>query len=307
MSIYSNNRLVKNHPNDAWVKIFQFIEPKTTVLDIGCSSGKLGAALKQEKQTTVVGFDIDKADIKLAKKNLDEAYVVDAEKDDLTKFGTFDYIIMADVIEHLVDPVSVLKKAKHLLKPKGKLIFSIPNMANVTTRIELLKGKFTYKDFGLLDRTHLHFYDTEEVYRVFSEAGMVIGEMDCTLRPIPEDLLKQELADVGMELTPKLKKILNKPDAAIYQFIGEARPGETSKKMNPKSTTQLDIISVEIEGIRNDYEKQLTERDDILGRLDQEKHRLEHELNGILNSRSWKLVQKAQKVKKRISPRKKAS
>lgn len=303
MSVYSNNRLVKNHPNDAWFKIFQFIKPNTTVLDIGCSSGKLGAALKKEKKVKVTGLDIDAEDVKLAKKNLDAAYVVNIEEADLSKYGTFDYVIMADVIEHLVDPVKVLKKVKKLLKPKGSFIFSIPNMANVTTRIELLKGQFTYKEFGLLDRTHLHFYDTAEVNRIFSEAGLVVKKMDCTLRPIPDDLLKKELAEVGIKLTPKLKNVLNKPDSTIYQFIGVAKPGKITKKIATDTTTQLDIISVEIEGIRKDYEGQLKERDEILGKIDQEKHRLEHELSGILNSKSWKLVQKAQTVKKHIAPK----
>lgn len=302
MSVYANNRLVKDNPNDAWSKIFQFIEPKTTVLDIGCSSGKLGQALKKEKEVHVTGIDIDADDVRLAKKNLDAAYVVNIEKEDLAKYGTFDYVIMSDVVEHLVDPVAVLKKVKQLLKKDGKFVFSIPNMANVTTRIELLKGQFTYKDFGLLDRTHLHFYDTTEVNRVFNESGFVIRSMDCTLRPIPEKLLKKELEGIGISLTPKLHQILTKPDAAIYQFIGVATPGKTPHKMAPETTIQLDIISVEMERMRNDFDKQLKERDEILGRLDGEKRRLQHELDLIHGSKSWKLLTKAQNVKKRIAP-----
>lgn len=305
MSVYSNNRLVKERPNDAWFKIFQFIKPNSTVLDIGCSSGMLGAALKKEKKVTVTGIDIDESDVKLAKKNLDKALVVDAEQSDFSNLGKFDYVIMSDVVEHLVDPVSMLKHIKKLLNPGGVFIFSIPNMANVTTRMELLKGRFIYKDFGILDRTHLHFYDVKEVNRVLNDAGLVVEKMDCTLRVIPENLLKNELEEVGMKLTPKLKKVLERPDATIYQFIGVAKPGKTPKKMPLETTTQLDIISVEIEGIRNGYEAQLKERDETIKQLEQKARELQHELDIIHGSRSWKILVSAQNVKKRVYPPKK--
>src|SRR5688572_24540602 len=116
MSVYANNTMANVRPNDAWYKLFTFIPPNARILDVGCSSGNLGAALKEQKGDTVVGIDIDEPDIQKAKQVLDEAHVVDLEKDDLGRFGKFDVIIMADVIEHLIDPVGVLKKLRPLLK-----------------------------------------------------------------------------------------------------------------------------------------------------------------------------------------------
>jgi 2-polyprenyl-3-methyl-5-hydroxy-6-metoxy-1,4-benzoquinol methylase len=304
MSVYSNNQLKTQASNEAWTKLFSFIEPGATVLDIGCSSGQLGAALKKQKQVHVIGLDIDKDDVELAKHNLDEAYVSNIETDDLSQYGTFDYVMMADVVEHLMNPIAALKKVRKLLKPGGKFVFSIPNMANVTTRIELLKGSFMYKDFGLLDRTHLHFYDQTEVNRVLSEAGFTVQDMDCTTREIPEDLLKQELDGVGIALTPKLHKVLSQPDATIYQFIGVAVPGKATKKMKVATTTPLDIISVEIENVRMAHQAEVRELRAHAARLDKRILELDHALQTILNSRSWKAVQTVRGVKRRLIGRK---
>jgi 2-polyprenyl-3-methyl-5-hydroxy-6-metoxy-1,4-benzoquinol methylase len=303
MSVYSDNKYRKDAPNDAWYKIFGFIKPNSTILDIGCSSGSLGAALKKEKKVHVIGIDLDKADVELAKQNLDEAHVGNVETDDLSKFGTFDYVVMADVLEHLLDPVSTLKKVKKLLKPNGAFVFSIPNMANATTRIELLKGNFTYKDFGLLDRTHLHFYDRAEVNRIFNEAGMIVEKMDCTLRVIPDNILEQELAKIGIDLTPKFKKHLSDTDAATYQFIGIARPGKTPNKMKAISTTELDVISIEMERLNAAHREDISMHQKIIKRLESEVSRLDTELSAILNSRSWKAVKRVHKVKSLIPKR----
>ncbi len=300
MSVYSNNQLKKNASNEAWTKLFGFIKPNTKILDIGCSSGKLGAALKKEKKVHIIGVDIDKDDVELAKKNLDDAFLGNIETDDFSKYGTFDYVIMADVVEHLVDPVAALQKVRKLLNKNGKFVFSIPNMANVTTRLELLKGHFMYKDFGLLDRTHIHFYDQTEVGRVLNAGGFKVEDMDCTMREVPPKLLKKELAEVGIELNPKLQETLSRPDATIYQFIGVAAPGKSKYGIKSATTTPLDIISIEIDSMQKEHDKVLLAHQNRIQSLEKEIGRLDHELSGILNSRSWKAVVKAQSVKRKV-------
>lgn len=304
MSVYSNNDLSKQTPNDAWFKIFQYIDPDTNILDIGCSSGKLGEALREQKNVHIVGLDIDTQDVELAKRNLNEAHLINIETDDLGFLGQFDAIIFADVIEHLLDPVAALKKIKPLLKKNGKVIFSIPNMANVTIRIELLKGNFEYKDFGLLDRTHLHFYDKKEVQRVFNEAGYQVVDTDCTLREIPEDLLRSELKPLGIELAPKLSELLNSAEAITYQFIGYAQLTDKPQKFTPKTTSPLDSVSIQIDNIKSQYDELLKAKDAELiaktkhiKQLDNRVNLLDAELLAVHTSKSWKLIQKVRNVK----------
>ena len=304
MSVYSQNELSKFGPNDAWIKLFELVPKGSDVLDIGCSSGNLGLALKQQKDVHVVGVDIDEGDLKEAKKHLDAVHLLNVESDDLSGLGKFDVVIMADVIEHLVNPVPALKKIKQLLKPKGRLVFSIPNMANVTTRVELLKGRFEYKDFGLLDRTHLHFYDEAEVNRVFIESGLNVLKTDCTVRDIPEDILVKDLASVGIALTPKLQQNLKESKGLIYQFIGYAEPSAKPKSFTAKTSSDLDSVS-----------KQMREMDEALAASnlqakilsDKVKELQKHaddvnaQLQGVLQSRGWRALSKAHKIKHSIT------
>ncbi len=314
MSVYSNNKYDKTRVNDAWYKVVQFIPPKAKVLDIGCSSGQLGYSLKKEKGAYVVGLDIDKQDLELAKKNLDKAYLLNVEQDDLSHLGAFDIIIMADVIEHLVNPVAALKKVKQLLNENGQLVFSIPNMANITTRLELLKGRFEYKDFGVLDRTHLRFYDKQEVDRVFREAGLQITQTDCTLREIPENILRQELKSIGISLTPAFTKFLKNDEALTYQFVGTAVISKSPRPFTIKTTSPLDSVSRYIDSLNEHHQQKTRDHDNQVQNLqkeiqhlqkeleEHEQHRLTvaRELDNIRNSRTWKLVSKIHTVRHKL-------
>lgn len=160
--------------NDSWFKIDPFIPEGSKILDVGCSSGNLGKSLKSDKSAYVVGVDIDRDDVKKAKQVLDEAHEVDLESDDLSQLGKFEVTLLWLTLSNILLIQKVLEKLKPLLNKEELLVFSIPNMANVTTRLDLLKGSFEYKDFGLLDRTHLHYYDHLEVQRVFQDSGFKV-------------------------------------------------------------------------------------------------------------------------------------
>lgn len=295
MSIYSKNILNKAKENEAWSKIFQFVKPNSKILDIGCSSGKLGAALRKEKGAYVVGMDLDEDDVKLAKKNLNEAFLLNIEQDSIKHLGKFDIVVMADVIEHLLDPINALKKIKGALRPNGELIFSIPNMANATVRIELLKGRFEYRDWGLLDRTHLHFYDQEEVNRVFREANYNVLKTDCTIRNIPKNVLIKELKPLGIEVTDSFVDFLNRPEALTYQFVGRATPDVTLKKFTAQSTSSLDSVTREIDGILQQLsakEQSIQMLNKQLKEMEVRANTLDVELQGIHRSKGWRLLKR---------------
>ena len=82
MSNYTGNEFNEAELNSSWAKIFAQITPDTTVLDVGCSSGNFGQTLISKKNCKVVGIDIDKNDIELAKKKLTSTYLMDIEKDE---------------------------------------------------------------------------------------------------------------------------------------------------------------------------------------------------------------------------------
>ena len=306
MSVYTSNTLNKKNHNEAWSKIFNFVKPNSRILDVGCSSGRLGSELIKEKNAYVVGIDIDKEDIEIAKKNLNEAYIFDLEHDDFKSLGKFDTVIFADVIEHLINPVSVLKKIKNNILPNGQLIFSVPNMANGIVRLELLAGRFEYKQWGLLDRTHLHYYDLPELEKVLGSSGYAITKLDCKIKDIPEKLIGDELSKVGLVLTKEFVAFLHKPESVIYQFIGIARPGKPKKAVDGVTKTPFDIVDKEIKKNETkiaDSEKEIAQLRSDLEKAINEREYANNELKKILKSKSWRYTQKIRSTRALFKPK----
>src|SRR5918992_1179237 len=88
----------------------------------------------------------------------------------------FDVVVYGDVLEHLVDPEAVLLRTARILAPGGYVVASIPNVAHGSVRLSLMAGQFRYTDTGLLDRTHLRFFDEAGVEELFEGAGYAIRE-----------------------------------------------------------------------------------------------------------------------------------
>ncbi len=161
--------------------IAKYIELNKKILDVGCASGKLGAYLKKEKNAIVVGVDISKIAIDQATKVLDETYCLNIEKDNLPFVkNSFDIIICVDILEHLFNPRKTLKKLKHYLKNDGYFVLSIPNIANIEIRLNLLLGKFNYQRTGILDNTHIKFFTQKTAKGLVQSAGLKILKIDYT-------------------------------------------------------------------------------------------------------------------------------
>jgi SAM-dependent methyltransferase len=151
------------------------------ILDLGCSSGALGAALKASRGAEVVGVEL------LEEYAADAALILDrvlcgdvaavlAETDDL---GTFDCVVAADVLEHLVDPWAVLAGAVALLEPGGVVVVSLPNVRYAKTILQLVvRGRWPRDDAGLFDRTHLRWFTPADARAMLEDAGLVIDAED---------------------------------------------------------------------------------------------------------------------------------
>lgn len=239
MSQYSELTFSPTDKNSSWTKIFNFIPEDSEVLDIGCSSGNFGAALIKLKNCTVDGLDYNPQDVKAARKLLRDVWVSNIEKDDLKKIvggRKYDAIIMADVVEHLVDPTLALKNIKKLLKPKGFLAFSVPNMAHMWVRLNLLKGDFTHTETGLLDKTHLHFYDVKELERVLDEAGYALERYDSTVVNLPRKMIREQLGSLGLKAEERFFDYINDSYGHIYQFVGKALAKPVGQKTPVKTS-----------------------------------------------------------------------
>lgn len=163
-------------------------ESARLILDVGCSTGSLGAAIKRRKASKVIGieYSLEMADV--ASGQLDRVFVGDATQvlgsNELEAYK-FDAILFADVLEHLVDPWSALRSATRFLSEGGVVIASIPNIRHIYTLGNLLfKGYWPYNDRGIHDRTHLRFFTKKNILELFEGAGLRVDSARATYRLI---------------------------------------------------------------------------------------------------------------------------
>ncbi|MBD3164435.1 methyltransferase domain-containing protein [Candidatus Woesearchaeota archaeon] len=173
--------LYKEDKYSSHSRIIDLCNGSGTALDIGSSSGYIA---KQLTNYTVYCIDIDKESIKNAKRYCKKAILGDIESARLPK-NKFDMIIAADILEHLKNPAKVLLKLRNSLKKNGKMIISVPNVAHLWIRINLLFGRFNYEKKGILDKTHLRFYTLSSIKKELDKAGFRIIKIIPTPVPLP--------------------------------------------------------------------------------------------------------------------------
>lgn len=133
----------------------------------------------KQQDRTIYGIESFEDAAKQAEKALDHVLCGNIEQMALPyQHEQFDCIIFGDVLEHLLDPWAVLKKVKPFLKREGAILSSIPNIGHISTVLELLAGRFTYTDAGLMDQTHLRFFTLHEIHALFQSAGFHVRELE---------------------------------------------------------------------------------------------------------------------------------
>ena len=150
------------------------------VLDVGCGFGGLGQLLRERRVENLYGIEINPNASTYLDRLYSQYWIGSVETialpDTLPKL---DYIIFADVLEHLVDPWATVNRYSELLSSNGKIIASIPNVRNLGLLYNLIfRGHWTYSESGLLDRTHLRFFTRSEIQELFSQAGLTIEHID---------------------------------------------------------------------------------------------------------------------------------
>jgi len=189
----------------------QFFDAGETVLDVGCGPGYLADYLAKQKGCTVVGVEQDSRLAEIARRACKQVYENNLEKDMLRGIqGKFTAIFFGDVIEHIRNAPEVLRQASDLLEVGGRVIVSTPNFVHIKNRIRVLFGSFEYRDAGLLDRTHVHFYTRKTLYALLDEAGYRVVKTDYTTGVM-------DLASFGNRALYLLAKAY--PNLFAYQYI----------------------------------------------------------------------------------------
>ena len=152
-----------------------------SILDIGCGAARTWVGRPETRR--VCGVELDPEAAKEAASHLDQVLLGNIEELELSfENGSFDCIMLADILEHLIDPWRVLRSLRPYLAPGGAIVSSIPNVQYYRVVRSLVAGKWEYRHQGILDRTHLRFFTLRSVKKLFSETGYTLQETRRTIR-----------------------------------------------------------------------------------------------------------------------------
>lgn len=173
------------------------------VLDIGIGGGTIGR-ICSKKGLRFFGVEPNPGWAQAAEHDYCDIYMGTLEETPDSFLSNYDVVLFSDVLEHMVDPLSALKRLVHLQGTKTVFLISVPNIANIWIRFNLFFGRFEYKKQGILDHTHLRFFTKRSLISMINSADLKIVELIPT--PIP----------LGNVNTIFLK---NKPGFTIYRFL----------------------------------------------------------------------------------------
>lgn len=198
------------------LEILKIVGQGKVVLEIGASTGYMTKAFLDQGCKVDVVEENKEAVKKISKKTRkifnnsieDRRTLKQLNKD-------YQYIVMADVLEHLKKPEQVLKDLVKVVPRDSKLLVSLPNVACWAMRKQLFfKGDFEYQDSGLLDRTHLHFYTVNTLPKLLTDNGWKVSEVMGTITRLP------------------LEGLISKMPVGGWIFKNIVKPGIVSKFKN---------------------------------------------------------------------------
>jgi SAM-dependent methyltransferase len=200
------------------------------VLEVGAGPGSITRALIETGGCDAVAVELDEAALARLREICPRAYRADlndpAWVDALRDEDRFDAVVAADVLEHLIDPWRVLADMKRLLRPDGHVVVSLPHVGHLGVVACLLDEDFEYREWGLLDRTHIRFFGIGNVQALFDLGGYTIVDADAVVRRPEATEFGRRWTRLPHALREQLER--HNPFGTVYQVIVKATPGAGS-------------------------------------------------------------------------------
>jgi SAM-dependent methyltransferase len=158
------------------------LPPGTRLLELGPGPAHV-ALLLQRRDLVWIGLESSLDCLPGMHQALSGGAIVDLETLARLPRG-FDAVLAGDTLEHLNEPERMLRMIRDTLPPGGRLLLSVPNVANVHVRLNLLCGRFPYADRGILDRTHRFFFTARSLREMVEKAGFAVEDTAVSTIPL---------------------------------------------------------------------------------------------------------------------------
>lgn len=216
---------VNTSSDSAPAYVISMVGKNKRVLEVGCGPGSITRVLSKECGCRVTGLEVDPKAIKLVRPYCEELIEADLNSQDWPKLidmvEKFDVVVAADVLEHLYDPWETLKQMSSFINTNGYLVISIPHVGHAAVISCLMNSDFEYRDWGLLDSTHIRFFGLKNIEDLFARANLKIIEA----RYVKKHPEKTEFIESWFKLPLATRKVLMGGEGAeIYQVVVKAVP-----------------------------------------------------------------------------------
>jgi 2-polyprenyl-3-methyl-5-hydroxy-6-metoxy-1,4-benzoquinol methylase len=135
--------------------------------------------LRARGASHLAGIELDASFAAEARTRYDEVVEGSVPEDLAWPGASFDTILAYDVLEHLVDPWTAVRRLAALLTAGGQLHVSLPNARSKKLWLPLiLRGTFAYEPEGIMDVTHLRFFTRRDVVAMVEAAGLEVDHVD---------------------------------------------------------------------------------------------------------------------------------
>ena len=200
-------------------KIAAHIKEGTHILEFGPGNGRMTKHLMGKKKCEVSIVELDKELYDYVSQIATDSFYGNIEDYTWVEHFAgkkFDYILFADVLEHLMDPKKTLEMVKEFLKDDGEILITFPNIAHNSVLINLFNNKLEWTKYGLLDATHKTFFTQAGFEKVFNEAGLFIQREDFTFNEVGNNELSAHYEDLPLELHYAFRM---RPYGEVYQYF----------------------------------------------------------------------------------------
>ena len=224
-------------------RVCRMVGANKRVLEIGAGPGSITRHLTAQGNR-VTALEVDETAIPFLRRHCERVVSADLNRPEwAAAFGDerFDVVIAADVVEHLVDPWSTLGRMKSLVADGGAIVLSVPHAAHACILACLLHEDVEYRDWGLLDRTHIRFFGLENLRSMVEGAGLSIVRGEFVVRA-PE---VTEFKDKWEALPEGSRRFLGRQRfAQVYQVVvmaaleGDPRPRIDLMGLDPRDFGQ---------------------------------------------------------------------
>jgi 2-polyprenyl-3-methyl-5-hydroxy-6-metoxy-1,4-benzoquinol methylase len=141
-------------------------------LDVGCANGFFINGIRQNTDWEVYGVDFGSAAVRFAREELKlNVFPGDLTETDFAD-AYFDFVHINNVLEHVLDPLAVLKECRRIIKSDGTMYLSVPN--GLVDSRDLIRYYKTENRTPRSKNGHIFFLQAETVRRVLAEAGFKI-------------------------------------------------------------------------------------------------------------------------------------